>query len=145
DMAGAASVCATILAAADLGLPVRVTALAPLAENLVSGASYRPGDVVRHFGGVTTEVQNTDAEGRLVLADALSYAVRRLSPDLVVDLATLTGAARVALGRRTAAVFSADDELAQALIGAGAAAGEQMWRLPLAEEYVGGIAGDVTD
>jgi leucyl aminopeptidase len=145
DMAGAASVCATTLAAADLGLPVRVTALAPLAENLVSGASYRPGDVVRHFGGVTTEVQNTDAEGRLVLADALSYAVRRLSPYAVVDMATLTGAARVALGRRTAAVFSGDDELARALIGAGAAAGEQMWRLPLAEEYAGGIVGDVAD
>jgi leucyl aminopeptidase len=145
DMAGAAAVCATVLGAADLGLPVRVTALAPLAENLVSGAAYRPGDVVRHFGGVTTEVQNTDAEGRLVLADALAYAVRRLSPDVVIDLATLTGAARVALGRRTAAVFAGDDDLAKALISAAAEAGESMWRLPLAEDYAGAIAGDATD
>jgi leucyl aminopeptidase len=90
-------------------------------------------------------VQNTDAEGRLVLADALAYAVRRLSPDVVIDLATLTGAARVALGRRTAAVFAGDDDLAKALISAAAEAGESMWRLPLAEDYAGAIAGDATD
>src|SRR5262249_40867260 len=92
DMGGAAAVAAATIGAAGLRLPVRVTALAPLAENMLSGSSYRPGDVVRHYGGATTEVLNTDAEGRLVLADALSYAVRRLRPDMLIDLATLTGA-----------------------------------------------------
>ncbi len=145
DMAGAAAVCATVLAAADLDLPVRVTALAPLADNLVSGASYRPGDVIRHFGGTTTEVQNTDAEGRLVVADALAYAGRRLSPDVIVDLATLTGAARVALGKRTAALFTHNDDLAKALLDAGDHVGEGMWRLPLVEDYAGSLASDVAD
>jgi leucyl aminopeptidase len=145
DMAGAAAVCAIVLAAADLQLPVRVTALAPLAENLVSGAAYRPGDVIRHYGGLTSEVHNTDAEGRLVLADALAYAVRRLSPDVVVDLATLTGAANVALGKRTAALFSHNDELAAALTRAGIASGENMWRMPIAEDYASALSSDVAD
>ena len=145
DMGGAAAVCATLLGAADLNLPVRITALAPLAENLVSGSATRPGDVVRHYGGLTTEVQNTDAEGRVVLGDALAYAVRRLRPDVIVDLATLTGAANVALGRRTAAMFSHDDSLAEALFAAGADVGEPMWRLPLAEEYGSLLGSDVAD
>jgi leucyl aminopeptidase len=145
DMGGAAAVCGAVLGAADLGLPVRVTALAPMAENLISGAAMRPGDVVRHYGGLTTEVQNTDAEGRVVLGDALAYAVRRLRPDLIVDLATLTGASNVALGKRTAALFTHDDELAAALAGAGAEVGEPMWRLPLAEEYLSGITGGIAD
>jgi leucyl aminopeptidase len=145
DMGGAAAVCGAVLGAADLGLPVRVTALAPMAENLVSGAAMRPGDVVRHYGGLTTEVQNTDAEGRVVLGDALAYAVRRLKPDLIVDLATLTGASHVALGKRTAALFTHDDELARALATAGTEVGEPMWRLPLAEEYLPGITGGIAD
>jgi leucyl aminopeptidase len=105
----------------------------------------RPGDVVRHYGGMTTEVRNTDAEGRLVLADALQYAARRLRPDLLVDLATLTGAQSIALGKRTAALFSDDDRLAGDLADAGAAAGEQMWRLPLHDDYVAALEGDDTD
>jgi leucyl aminopeptidase len=145
DMAGAAAVCAAALGAADLRIPVRVTALAPLAENMVSGSATRPGDVVRHYGGLTSEVQNTDAEGRLVLGDALAYAARRLRPDALVDLATLTGAARVALGLRTAALFSHDDTLAGALSAAGDEVGEAMWRLPLADEYVPLLASDVAD
>jgi leucyl aminopeptidase len=145
DMAGAAAVCATVLAAADLGIPVRVTALAPLAENMISGSATRPGDVVRHYGGITSEVQNTDAEGRLVLADALAYAARRLRPDAMVDLATLTGAARMALGNRTAALFTVDDELAGSLTEAGSGADEPMWRLPLVQDYVGMLASDVAD
>ena len=145
DMAGAAAVCAAVLGAADLRLPVRVTALAPLAENMVSGSATRPGDVVRHYGGLTSEVQNTDAEGRLVLGDALSYAARRLRPDMLVDLATLTGASRVALGQRTAALFSHDDELASGLAAAGDEVGEPMWRMPLAEEYVPLLASDIAD
>jgi leucyl aminopeptidase len=145
DMAGAAAVAAAALGAARLGLPVRVTALLPLAENMVSGAAYRPGDVVRHYGGITSETTNSDAEGRLVLADALSYAVRRLRPDLVVDLATLTGANAVALGNRTAALYSESDELAAALTAAGAAAGEQMWRMPLPADYVEYLGSDIAD
>jgi leucyl aminopeptidase len=145
DMGGAAAVAAATLGAAALRLPVRITAVLPLAENMLSGEAMRPGDVVRHYGGMTTEVRNTDAEGRLVLADALNYAARRLRPDLLVDLATLTGAQSVALGKRTAALFTDDDGLAGDLIGAGADAGELMWRLPLHEDYVDALAGDDTD
>jgi len=145
DMGGAAAVCAAVLGAADLGLPVRVTALAPMAENMISGSAMRPGDLVRQYGGLTVEVRNTDAEGRVVLGDALAYAARRLKPDLVVDLATLTGAQSVSLGKRTAALFSHDDALAEALTAAGAEVGERMWRMPLAEEYAAGLASPVAD
>jgi leucyl aminopeptidase len=144
DMGGAAAVCGAALAAAGLGLGVRVTALAPLAENMVSGSAMRPGDVIRHYGGLTSEVQNTDAEGRLVLADALAYAVEKLDPDVIVDLATLTGASHVALGKRTAALFTPNDELADALTGAASAAGERMWRMPLTNAPGAGLAGAVT-
>jgi leucyl aminopeptidase len=145
DMAGAAAVTAAALGAARLKLGVRVTALAPLAENMVSGAAYRPGDVIRHFGGITSESTNSDAEGRLVLADALSYAVRRLRPDLLVDLATLTGANAVALGKRTAALYSDSDALAAALTEAGAEAGERMWRMPLPADYLEYLGSDIAD
>ncbi|MQA24160.1 MAG: peptidase M17 [Micromonosporaceae bacterium] len=144
DMGGAATVGAAIVGAARLKLPVRVTALAPLAENAVGPDSYRPGDVVTHYGGLTTEVLNTDAEGRMVLADALAYAAR-LKPDVIVDLATLTGAARVGLGKRTAALLSDDDALAAELADAAEAAGERVWRLPLADDYVELLASDVAD
>ena len=136
DMAGGAVVLAAVWAAARLRLPVRVTALVPTAENHVSGSSYRPGDVIRHFGGRTTEVLNTDAEGRLVLADALAYAASRLRPDVLVDVATLTGAIRVALGTRTAGLFATDDALAGDLESASDRAGERLWRMPLAEDYL---------
>jgi leucyl aminopeptidase len=145
DMGGAAAVVAATLGAAALNLRVRVTALAPLAENMVGADAFRPGDVVRHYGGMTSEIYNTDAEGRLVLADALAYAVRRLRPDVLVDLATLTGASRVALGKRTAALFSDNDELAAALSTAAAQAGEQVWRLPLAGDYLEYLSSDLAD
>jgi leucyl aminopeptidase len=145
DMGGAAAVIAATLGAAGLRLPVRVTALAPLAENMVSGTAMRPGDVVRHFGGITSEVRNTDAEGRLVLGDALAYAATRLKPDYLIDLATLTGAQSVALGKRTAALFSDNDALAKDLATAAADAGEKVWRLPLPEDYVEALQGDDTD
>jgi leucyl aminopeptidase len=145
DMGGAAAICAATLGAAALNLPVRITALAPLAENMVSGGAFRPGDVVRHYGGQTSEILNTDAEGRLVLADVLAYAVRRLRPDVIVDLATLTGANAVALGKRTAALYSDNDELADQLAAAGAAAGEKMWRLPLVDDYLEQIGSDLAD
>jgi leucyl aminopeptidase len=145
DMGGAAAVIAATLGAADLGLPVRITALAPLAENAVSGSAYRPGDIITHYDGTTSESTNSDAEGRLVLADALGYAVATLQPDVIVDLATLTGANAVALGKRTAALYSHDDPLAAALVAAGEAAGERMWRLPLPDDYVEYLQSDVAD
>ncbi|MCD2187203.1 leucyl aminopeptidase family protein [Actinomycetospora soli] len=132
DCSGGAAVVGALAAVAALDLPVRVTGLVPLAENHVSGSAYRPGDVVRHYDGRTTEVTNTDAEGRMVLADALGYAVATLAPDVVVDVATLTGAMKVALGVRTGGLFATTDDLAAALAEAGAATGEAWWRVPLA-------------
>ncbi|MEV4693297.1 leucyl aminopeptidase family protein [Micromonospora echinospora] len=145
DMAGAAAVIAATLGAAELGLPVRITTLAPLAENMVSGSAFRPGDVIRHYGGLTSESTNSDAEGRLVLADAMAYAARELKPDLLVDLATLTGANAVALGKRHAALYSENDALAGDLLDAITAAGERAWRMPLADDYVEHLASDVAD
>ncbi|MFC8847245.1 MULTISPECIES: leucyl aminopeptidase family protein [unclassified Micromonospora] len=145
DMAGAAAVVAATLGAAALRLPVRITTLAPLAENAVSGSAFRPGDVINHYGGVTSETTNSDAEGRLVLADALAYAVAELKPDLLIDLATLTGANMVALGKRTGALYSDDDELAADLLAAIDAAGESAWRMPLPVDYVEYLGSDVAD
>ena len=145
DMAGAAAVIGATLAAATLRLPLRITALAPLAENALGADSFRPGDVVRHYGGITSEIHNTDAEGRLVLGDAMAYAVRRLRPDAIIDLATLTGAQGVALGKRTAALYSHSDALAKSLAEAAEAAGESMWRMPLHDDYVQALDSDVAD
>ncbi|GLY95480.1 leucyl aminopeptidase family protein [Actinoplanes sp. NBRC 103695] len=145
DMGGAASVIAATLAAADLDLPVRVTALVPLAENAVGADAYRPGDVITHYDGTTSESTNSDAEGRLVLADALGYAVSRLDPDVVIDLATLTGANAVALGKGMAAMYTHDDDLAAALLTAGEDAGEGMWRMPLPDDYVEYLRSDIAD
>lgn len=145
DMAGGAAVLGALVAAARLRLPVRVTAVVPAAENMPSGSAYRPGDVIRHYGGRTTEVRNTDAEGRLVLADALAYSVARLRPDAIIDVATLTGAARVALGARTGGLFATDDDLAAGLLAAGAGTGEALWRLPLSEDYLHLLDSPVAD
>jgi leucyl aminopeptidase len=145
DMTGAGVVLAVLAALADVGCAVRVTGLMACAENAVSGSSLRPGDVIRHYGGRTSEVTNTDAEGRLVLADALAYAVARLEPTVLVDVATLTGAGKVALGQRTGALFASDDGLAEALRSAGSAAGEPLWRLPLAEDYEERLESPVAD
>jgi leucyl aminopeptidase len=105
----------------------------------------RPGDVIRHYGGRTSEVLNTDAEGRLVLADALAYADAVLDPSTVVDIATLTGAAKVALGLRHAALYATDDALATELLGAGKSSGEALWRMPLVEDYREAIDSEVAD
>ncbi|WP_200215332.1 leucyl aminopeptidase family protein [Micromonospora coerulea] len=145
DMAGAAAVLAATLGAAALRLPVRITTLAPLAENMVSGSAFRPGDIVRHYGGLTSETTNSDAEGRLVLADAMAYAVQELQPDLLVDLATLTGANAVALGKRHGALYSENDQLAADLLAAIDAAGEAAWRMPLAADYVEYLGSDLAD
>jgi leucyl aminopeptidase len=145
DMAGGAAVIAATRAIAALRLGVRVTALVPSAENHVSGGSYRPGDVVRHYGGTTTEVSNTDAEGRMVLADALAYGIRRFRPDTVVDVATLTGAMKVALGLRTGGLFAGDDKLAERILAAGTRVGEAWWRMPLLEDLAGAVRGEIAD
>ena len=135
DMTGAGVVLAVMGELASLDCPVRVTGLLACAENAISGNALRPGDVVRHFGGRTSEVTNTDAEGRLVLADAMAYAVAELHPTVVVDVATLTGAMKIALGQRTGGLFATDDALADHLLTAGKAAGEPLWRMPLVDDY----------
>ena len=132
DMAGAAAVVQATFAIARLGLPVRVTAYAPMAENMVSGHATRPGDVVTIRGGRTVEVTNTDAEGRMVLADALTLAASR-KPDVLIDIATLTGAMMVALGDRVGAVMGTDDVVAE-VVAAGGPVGESQWPMPLPEE-----------
>jgi leucyl aminopeptidase len=145
DMSGGAAVLGAMQAIATTGVPVRVTGLVPAAENMLSGASFRPGDIVRHVGGRTSEIGNTDAEGRLVLADALSYATARLRPTTIVDIATLTGAMKVALGLRTGGLFATSDELADALTAAGAATGEPLWRMPMLDEYASLLDSPVAD
>jgi leucyl aminopeptidase len=145
DMAGGAVVIAVLSALPALGLPVRVTGLVPAAENMPSGTAIRPGDVLRHYGGKTVEVLNTDAEGRLVLADALAYGIEQTDPDYVVDLATLTGAIGIALGKRVAGLFANDDLLAGALLAAAGEAGERMWRMPLVEDYRRDLDSPVAD
>lgn len=137
DMGGAAAIIAALSAASDLGVPVRVRAYLPMTDNMLGGDAIRVGDVVRHYGGSTTEVLNTDAEGRLLLADALAYATESRRghprPDAVVDVATLTGACIVALGTRTAGLMGNDDDLCEQVLAAGERAGEPIWRLPLPE------------
>ncbi len=133
DMAGAAAVAAATFAIADLELPVRVTAYACLAENMPSGHATRPGDVLTMYGGKTVEVLNTDAEGRLVLADGITTAAAD-KPDLLIDVATLTGACIIALGAKMSGVFSNDDELHDELPEVARAAGELMWPMPIPDE-----------
>jgi leucyl aminopeptidase len=135
DMSGAAAVLATLVACRELDIRRPVIGLLPLAENAFGASSYRPGDIVTVHGGTTVEILNTDAEGRMVLADALSYAAGKLDPDVIIDVATLTGAATLGLGRRHAALYATDDQLARSLTGAGAGSGEQLWRMPLVEDY----------
>jgi len=145
DMAGGAAVIAAMSALAVLGVRSRVTGLVAAAENMPSGSAMRPGDVITHYGGRTVEVLNTDAEGRLVLADALAYADAALDPDVVVDIATLTGAARIALGSTVGALYATDDALAAALLAASHATGEQLWRMPLAGDYRGALDSATAD
>ncbi len=131
DMAGAAAVVQATFAIAELGLPVKVTTYAPMAENMVSGSATRPGDVLSMYGGKTVEVLNTDAEGRLVLADALVRATEQ-KPDVILDVATLTGAMVVALGDRVAGVLGSD-EVVQDVLASAESAGEAMWPMPIPE------------
>ncbi|MFI7640351.1 leucyl aminopeptidase [Nonomuraea sp. NPDC049400] len=145
DMAGGAVVIAVLGALAELGAPVRVTGLIASAENMPSGTAQRPSDVIKHYGGRTVEVLNTDAEGRLVLADALAYADAVLDPDAVVDIATLTGAITVALGRNVGAVYASDDVLAKQLLEAAETSDDRLWRMPLIEEYKPALDSSIAD
>lgn len=147
DMSGGASVIGAMRAIAQLKVKRNVIGLIPSAENMVSGNSYRPGDVLTTMSGKTVDVLNTDAEGRLVLADALTYA-ERYEPALVVDVATLTGAALVALGQHASALMTKDDEIADRLSDMGEASGDYVWRLPLWDEYIKytkGVHGDLAN
>ncbi len=144
DMMGAATVFACLFAVRRLRFPLRVVALAPLTENLPSGSACRPGDILRMRNGKTVEVDNTDAEGRLVLADALSYA-EKYRPDVLLDFATLTGAVLIALGHDCAGVMTPDDGLAAELLAAGEETGERLWRLPVWDDYRSNLRSDWAD
>jgi len=144
DMSGAAIVMATIAIASRLQLNVKVTAIAPLTENLTGGAAMKPGDVLRARNGVTMEVLNTDAEGRLILADGLSLAAE-MHPDAIIDVATLTGAQKVALGDQVGAFFASTESLASDIATAAERSGEMFWRLPLVEAYESHIVSEVAD
>jgi leucyl aminopeptidase len=143
DMAGAVTALAVTVAAARLALPLRITAWLCIAENMPSGSATRPNDVLRMRGGTTVEVLNTDAEGRLVLADGL-VAASEEQPDAIIDIATLTGAARVAMGERYTPVMG-DDAIVRRLIDAGAAVGEVVWHMPMPPELRGSLDSDVAD
>ncbi len=145
DMSGAATVFASVQAAAELGLKVNVTALAPLTENMLGSRSYKPGDVYRGMNGKTIEVTNTDAEGRLVLADAMCYATKYLKPSCMVDIASLTGGIIIAIGDDMAGLFTPNDKLAQSLLDASAQTDELLWRMPMNPDYKEPLKSEVGD
>jgi leucyl aminopeptidase len=144
DMSGAAAVLGAVRAIAELDLAVNLIAVIPSTENMPSGTAIKPGDIITQYNGKTVEVNNTDAEGRLILADALAYAIEQ-GADRVVDIATLTGAVMIALGSTYAAVISNDDALAGEVEGVGRETGELVWRLPLHPEYTALMKGTVAD
>jgi leucyl aminopeptidase len=144
DMSGGAAVLGALRAAAQLKIPVNLVGILPATENMPSGTAIKPGDVLKTLSGQTVEVINTDAEGRLALADALGYALR-YSPAAMIDLATLTGACVVALGQWAMGMMGKDDHLKKLLSKAGESSGERVWELPLWEEYFEQIKSDVAD
>lgn len=135
DMTGSATVLAALLSIAEEGIPRRVVGIMPLAENMPDGNAVRPGDIVFGYSGDSIEIVNTDAEGRLVLCDALAYAIDRFKPRYVIDIATLTGAIMVALGDEVAGLFCNDDAMSERILSAGHSAGEEFWRMPLVASY----------
>ncbi len=145
DMAGAAVVIATMQAIAQLKPAVHVVALAPLAENMPSGTGTKPGDILRFYNGKTAEVKNTDAEGRLILADALSYAIRQYHPTAIIDMATLTGAAANALGHFYGVLLSKHDALVDRIYDASRLSGDRVWRFPFDDDYKAAIKSDIAD
>lgn len=145
DMAGAAAVAGTVIAAAGLPAVTRIVGVIPIVENMPSGAAYRPGDIVRGVTGKSIEIGNTDAEGRLILADAIAWAEKRYKPDFLIDLATLTGACVMALGEHIAGIFSPDDALADRIVASGENTFERCWRMPLPEDYRELLKSDLAD
>ncbi len=145
DMGGAAAVMGAVEVAAKIGLPVRVIGIVPSTENMVDGKATKPGDVIGSYIGKTIEVIDTDAEGRIILADGLGYMVRNYQPHVLIDLATLTGSVIGALGYQAAGLFTQNDELAAQLIQSADATGERLWRLPLWDAYKDDIKSDVAD
>ncbi|MBI4406715.1 leucyl aminopeptidase [Candidatus Micrarchaeota archaeon] len=145
DKSGACAVIASVKATNELSLPIRVIGVFAATENLPSGSASKPGDIVKAYNKKTIEILNTDAEGRLILADALSYVIDKYKPDYAVDLATLTGACAVALGSPASGLLSNNDELADMVLKAGEESGEKCWRLPLWKEYEERIKSDVAD
>ncbi len=144
DMSGAASVLGTFKAVAELELPINVVGVVPACENMPGGRATKPGDIVKSMSGQTIEVLNTDAEGRLILCDAITYA-RRFKPDTLIDIATLTGACVMALGSHYCGLFSNDDDLSEALQEAGKRSDDRAWPLPLGEEYAEGLKSNFAD
>jgi leucyl aminopeptidase len=144
DMSGGASVLGAFKAVAELELPLNLVGVVPACENMPSGRATKPGDVVKSMSGQTIEVLNTDAEGRLILCDAMTYA-RRFKPDVMIDIATLTGACVVALGNHLTGLFSNDDELADELLQAGQRADDRAWRMPIGEEYADMLKSNFAD
>ena len=122
-----------------------MTAVAPLAENCIDAHSYKPGDVYHSYSGKTVEITNTDAEGRLILADALSYAAKELQPSCMIDVATLTGAIVIALGEDMAGLFVNDEKLSEDLLKASEASGEMLWRMPVHEDYLDSMKAEIAD
>jgi leucyl aminopeptidase len=145
DMSGAAAVAATLIAAAKLKPKVNIIGAIPIVENMPSGRATRPGDIIRSYAGKTVEIGNTDAEGRLILIDAISYVIKRYKPQLIIDLATLTGACVVALGDKIAGVFSNDDDLAASIVASGEKTHERCWRMPLPDDYKELLKSDFAD
>ena len=145
DMGGAATVAAALIATAGLKPRIRVIGVLPIVENMPSGDASRPGDIVKSFSGKTIEIGNTDAEGRLILADAMSYAVKKYKPQVLIDIATLTGACVVALGENIAGLFSFDDDLAEMIIKSGEKLYERCWQLPMPEDYKELLKSDFAD
>ena len=145
DMAGSAAALGAISAIADLQPNIRVSVLMMCAENALSGTAQRPSDVITQYGGTTVEIINTDAEGRLVLADGLAYADKNLDPDYLVDIATLTGAATLGLGRQYAAMYTRDNKLAASLSAIGESSGERVWHMPLVDDYSDSLDSDIAD
>lgn len=145
DMAGAAAALATIEACARLKLKVDIVGIAPATDNSIDGLAIKPGDVIQSFAGKTIEVLDTDAEGRLILADALAYAIKEYQPDVIIDLATLTGNIVMALGPQAAGLFTKNDDLASSLEAAGKATGERVWRMPMFDEYHDDMVSDIAD
>jgi len=145
DMAGAATVAASLIATAGLKPKIRVIGVLPIVENMPSGDATRPGDIIKSYTGKTIEIGNTDAEGRLILADAMSYALKKYKPEVLIDMATLTGACMMALGEKIAGLFSFDNDLSEMIIQSGENNYERCWQLPMPEDYKELLKSDFAD